>query len=285
MMDMNQVRRTLEGVTDLPTLPTVYSKVAALVNDPRTTAAQVAKVVETDQAISSKVLRLVNSSFFGFSRRISSIQQAVVLLGYNTIRNTVLSVSIVKVFGENASNLFDLKGFWKHSIGTALLAKLLDRHLNLEQGEESFAAGVLHDLGKLVLSKYFPEELDSALQVAQQEQIPLFEAERKVMGVSHAEVGEYLADRWNLPYGLVESIALHHSPGVLRSNPKLVSLIHVSNIFAREMQLGFNGDFEIPEVDPVVYDELDTTEDDINGYYIQMKEEVAENSDIFNILI
>lgn len=285
MLEMKQIVRTLEGVTDLPTLPTVYSKISFLVNDSRTTAAQVTKVIETDQAITSKILRLVNSSFFGFSRRISSIHQAVILLGFNTIRNTVLSVSAFKMFGNGSNGMFDLKNFWKHSIATGMLSKILGQYLEIDMDEEAFTAGILHDIGKLVLNKYFPAEFEKALKKTQQEKLVLFDAERQVIGVSHAKIGEYLVDRWNLPYGLVETIALHHTPSVLRSSPKLVSLVHVGNIFAREMQLGFNGDFRIPEIDPFVYEELETTEDELNGFYMRMKEEIDKNMEIFNILI
>ena len=285
MVDMKNIVRRLEGITDLPTLPTVYSKVANLVNDSRTTAAQVAKVIESDQAITSKILRLVNSSFFGFSRRISSIHQAVILLGFNTIRNTVLSVSVFNVFGTDQAGSFDLKNFWKHSIATGMLSKSLGEYFELNMDEEAFAAGILHDIGKVVLNKYFKDELEIALQKAQSEQLPLFEAERLVNGITHAEIGEYIVDHWNLPYGLVEAVALHHTPGILRSNPKLVCLVHVANIFSREMQIGFNGDFAVAEIDPSAYEELEVSEDDLNGFYIRVKEEIEENQDIFNILV
>jgi len=284
MIDMKNVVRKLEGVSDLPTLPTVYSKVASLVNDSRTTAAQVAKVIESDQAITSKILRLVNSSFFGFSRRISSIHQAVILLGFNTIRNTVLSVSVFKMFESERANNFDLTGFWKHSIASGLLTKSLDRYLDTGI-EEAFAAGILHDIGKVVMNKYFQDELEAALEKARSEQLPIFDAERLVNGVPHTEIGAFIADHWNLPYGLVEAIALHHTPSVLRSNPKLVCLVHVGNIFARDMEIGFNGDFRVPEIDPFVYEELEVTEDDLNGFYMRMKEEIEENQEIFSFLI
>ncbi len=285
MVDMKNVVRKLEGVSDLPTLPTVYSKVASLVSDSRTTAAQVARVIESDQAITSKILRLVNSSFFGFSRRISSIHQAVILLGFNTIRNTVLSVSVFKMFGSEQPSNFDLKNFWKHSIATGLLTKSLGTYLDTGMDEEAFAAGILHDIGKVVLNKYFQDEFKEALEKARSEQLPIFDAERLVNGVSHTEIGEYITDHWNLPYGLVEAVALHHTPSVLRSNPKLVSLVHVGNIFSREMQIGFNGDFRVPEIDPFVYEELEVTEDDLNGFYMRMKEDIENNQEIFNILI
>jgi len=284
MVDMKNIIRKLEAVTDLPTLPIVYAKVSALVNDSRTTAAQVARVIESDQAITSKILRLVNSSFFGFSRRISSIHQAVILLGFNTIRNTVLSISVSKMFETEQTIDFDLKNSWKHSIATGLLTKSLGRHLDTGMDEEAFAAGILHDIGKVVLNKYFPDEFGAALEKARSEQLPLFDAERQVNGVSHAEIGEYIVDHWNLPYGLVEAVALHHTPSVLRSNPKLVCLVHVANIFAREMQIGFNGDFRVSEIDPFVYEELEVSEDDLNGFYMRMKEEIEENQEIFNIL-
>ncbi|OQX57384.1 HD family phosphohydrolase [candidate division KSB1 bacterium] len=284
MLTIQRTMKILDNVSDLPTLPTVYTKVSKLVENPNSTVAQVAKVIEADQAITAKVLRLVNSSFFGFSRKISTVNQAIILLGFNTIRNTVLSVSMFNSFRLNKNGMLNLSEFWRHSIGCGLISGLLEVRLNADLREEAFAAGILHDIGKLVLDRYFPNEFIAALKHAQTEQCQLREAEKVVIGVSHDEVGEYLAERWRLPHKLVEAIALHHLPSNFRSSPKLVSIVHIANIFVQEMQIGQSGDCKVPEIDPFALEELGVDEDTINGWYVQIQEEIKENQDLFEII-
>ena len=284
MLDMNRAIRILDNVSDLPTLPTVYTRVSKLVEDPQTRVEQIARVIESDQAISAKVLKLVNSSFFGFSRKITTVNQGIILLGFNTVRNTVLSVSIFNSFRMNGNSMLNLSEFWRHSIGCGLISSLLEVRLNVDLREEAFTAGILHDIGKLVLDRYFPNEFASALKYAQANQCQLREAEKEIIGLSHDEVGEYLAERWRLPYKLVEATALHHLPGNFRSNPKLVSIVHIADIFAQEMEIGQNGSYQIPEIDPFALEELGVDEDMINGWYMQIDKEVAESQSLFEII-
>jgi len=256
MVGVDEMLNVLDRVEDLPTLPTIYAQVSQIMEDPKTSVADVARVIEKDQAITTKILRVVNSSFFGFSRQISTIRQAVVLLGYNTIRNTVLSVSVFQSFVTVPGGEFDMRQFWKHAIATGVLATYLDKTLNTGFQEETFVAGLLHDIGKIILNRYFQDKFEEALQYAKSNQETFYDSERAVIGFSHDEVGEYLADRWQLPYSLVEAVALHHQPGNIRSNPKLVALTHLANVFAHKLHFGFSGDYRDPEISPFALEEL-----------------------------
>ncbi len=261
-MSREKLVQLLDQVTDLPTLPTVYVKVNALLQSSGANAAQVARIVESDQAIATKVLRLVNSSFFGLSRRVTQISQAIVLLGFNAIRSVVLSISVFESFKGGGSNKrFDRRDFWKHAIATGSIARMLAKELRIGAEEDAFSGGILHDIGKLVLDQVLPGEFEKILTFVDEKGCSMFEAEHRVLGTDHCEIGEYLLEKWNLPPLLIECVALHHSPAIFRSNPQMVSIIHLADIFARRLHIGSGGDNLIPTPDPFALEELELDQD------------------------
>lgn len=283
-MSRENLIQILDNISDLPTLPTVYIRVNRLLQSPNSNVNQIARIIESDQAISSKVLRLVNSSFFGFCRRVTQINQAVVLLGFNAIRNTVLSISVFESFRSSTSINFDRREFWRHSIATGLIARCLARLLGIEQQDEAFSGGILHDLGKLVLDQHLPEKFARILELALGQNIPMIEAERLILGTDHAEIGEYLMEKWNLPHILVEMVALHHTPSIIRSHPALVSLVHLGDILARKFGIGFGGDTVVPELDPYALEELNLKAIDLAGMYDDIEKELEQSDDVLSLV-
>ncbi len=284
MVDIDDMVRVLDGLDDLPTLPTIYTQVSELVRDPKVSVADVAKVIEMDQAITSKILRLVNSSFFGFSRQVTSIRQAVVLLGFTTVQNTVLSVSVFDSLSPNQVNGFDLKEFWRHSIGCGIICTSMDRILKTSHNDETFVAGLLHDIGKLILDRYFESEFSQAIDYANKNGVTLYDSERLMIGSTHDEIGEYLAERWKLPYTLVEAIALHHQPSNLRSDPKLVSLVHVADYFTHRLGCGFSSNYGLPEIHPFALDELGLDEVSLASLEEKLVKVLEDNSELFSLV-
>lgn len=282
-MSRENLIQILDTISDLPTLPSVYLRINQLLQSPDSNVSAIARIIESDQAICSKVLRLVNSSFFGFSRRVTQVSHAVVLLGFNAIRNAVLSISVFESFKTSDSTNFDRRDFWRHSIATGLIARCLARQLGIEQVEEAFAGGILHDLGKLVLDKHLPAEFAQILSIARDQNCPVIEAERVILGTDHAEIGEYLMEQWQLPHVLVEMVALHHTPSILRSNPTLVSLVHIGDVLARQMGIGNAGDFLVPDVDPYVFEELGLTPDTLLDLQEVIEKEVEQAEDVLSL--
>lgn len=284
MVDIDEMVRVLDGLDDLPTLPTIYTQVSELVRDPKVSVADVAKVIEMDQAITSKILRLVNSSFFGFSRQVTSIRQAVVLLGFTTVQNTVLSVSVFDSISPTKVNGFDLKEYWRHSIGCGIVCTSLDRILKTGHKEETFVAGLLHDIGKLILDRYFASEFGQAVEYANTNGVTFYESERLLIGCTHDEIGEYLAEKWKLPYSLVEAIALHHQPSNLRSEPKLVSLVHIADYFTHRLGFGFSTNYGLPEAEPFALDELGLDGESLANLEEKLEKVLEDNSELFSLV-
>ena len=285
MYEVDEMMTLLDKIEEIPTLPTIYTKVSNLMSNPNSSVIEIARVIEVDQALTSKILRIVNSSFFGFNRKIISINQAIVLMGFNTIRNTVLSVTVFNSFSDIANNNFDLRQFWRHSIATGIISSILDNKLGAGYKDETFVAGLLHDMGKIIMNKYFENEFSETLSFAKNNQLSFYESERKVVGFSHDEVGEYISEKWKLPFSLVEAIALHHQPENIRSNPKLVSLVHLADVFANRLKFNFLSDTKNTEINPFVFEELNLDNDSIPDLITEISQILSKSMNLFSLLV
>jgi len=222
--------KTLEGVENLPTLPQVVARVLALAEDPAVSARQIADMIGQDQALAAAVLKLVNAPFYGLSRRISSIHHAVLLLGFRTVRNLSLSAVLVKSFGEpSLDHRFDRMRLWRHAVACATGARLLASKLGTDDAEEAFLAGLVHDMGIVVLDQFFHEGFRRVLDLVIAMDMPLRDAETEVFGQDHAAVGKLLARRWNFPAAVSEAIARHHEPWKAKRDPSLAAIVHVAD--------------------------------------------------------
>ncbi len=236
-------------VKDIPSLPEVVNKVIALIQNPNSSAYQIAKLIANDSGLTSRVLKLVNSAYYGFPKQISSIQHSIAILGFTTIRGLVLSSSIFKIFAprDNQVKMLDYKKLWKHSLVTALIAKKICSKLAFHDNDDIlFSAAILHDMGKIILEQYDHANYISAL--SDSVDLPSSNnllAEKKYCGLNHCEVGYLIANNWNLPDAIAETIKCHHDPA--DASPeyrKMISIISMANLFS----ILFEKDIElIPE--------------------------------------
>lgn len=244
---LEQIEQTIRTAEDLPTLSPVAAKLTRLLRTPYASAAEVGRMISEDPALTARVLRVVNSAYYGFPQQIHSIPHATVILGFNKIRDIVMTASAVDSF-RGRTGSFDFTGFWKHSITAAVACDALARALHLPAAEDAFVSGLLHDIGKLVLAVYASEEYGKALRYVRERNVLLREAEEEILGFHHATVGGRLAARWSFPPGLCEAIEFHHAPAKARE-PELASLAHVADILARTTLVGSGGDRRLPALD------------------------------------
>ena len=235
-----EIKRKLRNIQSLPTLPPVVTKLTKLLGDENTTALKLAEVIEKDQVLTSKVLKMVNSAFYGFPRRISTVSTAIVLLGFNVIRTLIITASIFEMMHSE-----DL-GLWEHSLGVAAASGLLAQKLELKNPEEVTTAGLLHDLGKVVIRTEFPEKYREINHLVREKGLFLREAEREVLGLDHGEIGEFLTNRWNLPERLVEPIAFHHDVERARKYRKETAIVHFADILIYALGYGYGGHPWVP---------------------------------------
>jgi HD-like signal output (HDOD) protein len=219
------------GIGTLPSLPSSYAAINAELASAEPSLKRVAEIVSGDLAMSAKVLQLVNSAFFGLARRVETIEQAVTLLGTDIIRSLVLSNAAFGRF-EAVSTRFSAERLWNHSLLVGAVATAIARAEGADRATvgETLQAGMLHDVGELVLASHLPEAFDDALRASAARGVPLFVAEREVLGATHAQVGAYLLGLWGLPDSTVEAVAFHHQPdGVAVEAFSPLAAVHVAN--------------------------------------------------------
>lgn len=230
-----KLMQRINTIQELPTLSTVVVQVLSMLQDINTSAEELAKVVEKDQAIVPKLLKLVNSAFFGFSTKVTSVQHAVMLLGFNTVRNAVLSVEVINALElKRRIEGFDISKFWRHAIAVAVISRYLDQETGRQYREDVFAAGLIHDIGKIVMAHYFTERFEATWKTMCQKNISFWEAEPAHFPIHHAAIGGQLAQRWNLPPLLKDVVAHHHTGNLDSPDNNLVLIIHTADALANQ---------------------------------------------------
>jgi len=236
----DSIRSTVGALSELPSLARTYNALTMALADPDTSIQKIAAIVEQDVGISAKILQLVNSAFFGVARSITSIPSAVIYVGISTLKTLVLSLEVLRAFApQGPIEGFSLEDFQRHGRLTAYIAARLPVPNHLV--DIAMAAGMLHDVGKLILAWKFPARLKNLIEEAREEQRPLYMVEeRECCGFSHAEIGAYLLGLWGLPYAVVEAVALHHAPNrVPHQTFDAASAVYIANLLARELDSSF----------------------------------------------
>jgi putative nucleotidyltransferase with HDIG domain len=233
MSDPGKVFESLESVNDLPTIRVIAAQLIDAVGKSDARIDEITRLISVDPSLTSKVLRIANSSFFGLRKKVDTINLAVVILGLNEISGIVLSLSLFKTVQSVGGAAFDPEEFWEHSAMVAHFSRLLARSLGIVMHGEEFTGGLIHDIGKIIQVRYFPEEYEEIAQLMKDTGCLNFNAEQAVMGVSHMELGAWLADRWKFPTHLVDVIRSHHSPLDSEENPVLAAIVFFGDLIAR----------------------------------------------------
>jgi len=282
----NPVLDALSLVSDLHTLPLVALEVSRLMDDPSTTPAQITEVMKADQVITSKVLRLVNSPYYAIRGGVSTVEKAVRYLGYNTIFQLLIGVSVMEFSKLGGEGGLDVREFWKHSLGVAVASEIIAKRAKMNDPSELFAAGLLHDLGKLALAKVAKKKFGLAIESARKDGISLLIAEKEQGLVTHDKVGSVLAEKWKIPMVLRAVIAQHHlayenrSQTISKPLQPQVDVVVLANTLCRRFEIGDGGDLVIPDIDKKIVERLGLLQNDLD----QMKGEMTrkiEDSKIF----
>jgi HD-like signal output (HDOD) protein len=269
MLTPEQIRKKVQSIIQLPPLSSVSMEVVELVDNPKTSAAQLGKVISTDQALTAKVLKIANSPFYGYPRKISTIDFAIIVLGFDALKEIVVSISLMNALQRKDDKYFNPKVFWDHSIATGVIARRLARDLGYRVSGEVFVAGLLHDMGISVLHRYFSNEFKRIVEVVRDSELTFLESEESILGVTHAQVGSWLAERWNLPDHLIEALSFHHTPSQASQNPKLVAIIHCADVLANRLS-GQHAEFDKGiELDPTALQVLGFNDTTILDQYVE----------------
>lgn len=286
-MSKSLEQKKIEQIENLPTLPEVANRLLRIINDPTTTAVDVANLISRDLSLTSKVLRLANSAFYGIPRTVTTVQNAVVILGLKVINTMVFSITVVKMFpGDGRNEMFSRKKFWAHSLACAVLSRQLAlrmRKFTLFDPEECFCAGLIHDIGRIVLDQYFHENFLKAIQKGMEERISLTQAENEVFGFNHTDVGDWLTSRWELPQDIRVPIVFHHSPGKTEYAREITTLVHLADGLCYDVGFGLPGLEVKPALDSALIAQLGFTQEDLEAVKAGAHEEIEKFQAAFEI--
>ena len=228
----------MEGIKSLPSLSGAAVKLLALLEDPKANANQIEGILRYDPGLTANILRMSNSAYFGLPRKVGSVRQAIVLIGWKRLNHLVMA-SCVNAIMDKPVPGYDLSPgeLWRHSIAVSITAENLAQELNIQSSQEIFTAALLHDIGKLVLGRYVKEEFKTIEKTASGE-VPFEEAERRVLGTDHAEIGAKILMKWSLPIEVVNAVRWHHDPDSAKPTTVLVDIVHIANVLCLMMGIG-----------------------------------------------
>jgi putative nucleotidyltransferase with HDIG domain len=269
-MDPKQIRAQIEVIDTLPTIPAVLKKLLTVIENPKVSLNEIGNFIQSDPVLTSRVLKMVNSPIYGFPGRISAVPQALILLGLNVVRGLLLGVSVFEVMQKS------MLGLWEHSLGCAITARIIARKKNVPEPEEISVAGLLHDIGKVVMSLRYTDEYAAALKEAETNDLIISEAEKLVFDITHADAGFWIAKKWNFPHSLVEIIEYHHKPGLAKDVPMQTAIVHLADLLTRAVGFGFSGDNHVPAVDPAAWELLKLSDADLRDIFDEMDDAMSE---------
>ena len=277
-------RKNIDKIDNLPTLQTVFAEVDRLCKNPDVGADELSSVIETDPSITLQLLSLANSAFFGFSRKINTVHEAISLLGNKTVQNAILNISgydATKDLGDSAG--LDKKGFWAHSAGVGSLARFVCKEMKIER-DEAFTAGIIHDMRKIILDSLFTDFYKDVLAKVAKENVGIYQAEDEIIGLTHTQIGEELAETWNLSPELISAIAHHHQPKRVEGDAQIAHLVHVGDCVTRKLGVGSGGDSVVPDVSEDSFKALGISSDQLVEWEPQIQEAIDKDQSILSIL-
>ncbi len=273
-MDLKTLKNRIESIQTLATIPAVAKHVLELLGDPTVSLGEISRFISQDPVLTSRVLRMVNSPIYGFPGRISSVNQAVLLLGLNVVRGLLFGVTVFDLMQQT------MIGLWEHSMGCAILSRLMAVKKGLKEPEEASIHGLLHDIGKVVLVLKFPTEYEKVMDEARKNDLTVYEVEAGHFSTTHATVGAWVAEQWSFPKPLIDVIQYHHRPDLAKVAPMETAIVHFADVLLRGRGFGFAGDSAVPPLHPFSWKLVGLSESDIKAVLREAEDLLDEASDL-----
>jgi len=246
----------LQGVVSVTSLPGVYLRLSAVVSDPRSSAADVGRVIAEDPGLTARLLRLVNSAMYGFPSRIETVSHAISIVGTAQLQDLALATSVIRLFASVPADIVSMESFWRHSVACGVAARALASRRRETNVERYFVAGLLHDIGRPIMYLKAPAQAREAIERARGRGEPLFASEQHQFGFDHSHVGHALLELWKLPPSLREAVLLHHHPERAQRFPVEAAVVHVADLITNALGLGSSGENLVPPVVPEAWERI-----------------------------
>ena len=265
----SELKKIIMDIRTLPTLPGVINKLNVVSENAKASVQEMARIVSSDQVLSARILRLANSPSYGFYR-VSTISNAMILLGVNVVKSLAISSSIFEIMEKNSI------GLWEHSLGAGVAANLIARKLALPECEEIATAALLHDIGKVIISLKCSEAEEQIRCLIDEKQLYMWEAEREILDIDHAEVGGWLSKSWFLPEKLSEPIAFHHDVQRSQNHRIKTAVVHLADVLIKASGFGNSGDRHVPQIQQVAWDVLKMNEQILAELVEELEDKLVE---------
>lgn len=274
-LDKRALRYKIENLSALPTLPSVLKRVIGLVENPKTSLSDIGAFISKDPALTTRVLKMVNSPVYGFPGKISSVSQALVLLGLNVTKGLLIGVSVFDLMRKS------MVGLWEHSLACALTSTIISKTLGIGDPEEVSVSALLHDVGKVALAMEIPDEYQRLMEECKNNGLTIYEVEYEKLNFTHSQAGGWMTRKWNFPPTIVDVIEYHHRPNLAKVVPDYCSIVNLADCLVRARGIGFAGDEWVPPVDPNAFERLAMTEDKILEILSSLEESLEEVEGVF----
>jgi putative nucleotidyltransferase with HDIG domain len=268
-IDLATLSNKIEKINALPTVPATLRRISATLMKPHISLEELGRLIANDPALTSKILKMVNSAAYGFPGRISSVSHATMILGLNVIKGLLLGVSVFELMEKT------MIGLWKHSMACTVAARSIAQKNGVKEPEEVSISGLLHDIGKPVLTLLYAEQYEKAMQEAEEEDLTVHETEARYFQASHGEIGYLLVRQWNFPPNLCSAIRYHHTPRLSADFPLETAIVHVADVLVRAKGIGYPGDLVVPAVHPEAWKRLNLSAGDVRDILSQLEEGAA----------
>jgi putative nucleotidyltransferase with HDIG domain len=278
------IKLALSRIGDIATLPEVTARIISVVDDPKSTARDLHNIIKNDPALATKILKVVNSAFYGLPGQVSEIDRAIVLLGLSAVKNIAISASISRLFtAERISDRFSARDIWKHCVAVAVATRQFCSVIGKRAfAEEAFLAGLIHDLGLLMERQAFPDQLKDVIRIAGETNRPFCDIEQELIGADHQMLGAALASKWKFPRGLQTVLGYHHRIGNLSEENRLpTAMVYVADVLVCHERIGFYLTAEQQPLDDVMLESVGLTEADFNTVREELAAQVEEAEAIF----
>lgn len=275
-MKVKSVQALVKSCGDLASLPSVYERLSAVIRNRKATANDIGKVVSEDPSLTARLLRLVNSAFFGFPSKIETISRAVMVVGTDQLRDLCLATSVIHMFDGIKKQVIDMQAFWKHSLSTGVAARALAKIHKENNVERFFVAGLLHDIGRLILYVKSGDEMADLIQRSRTENLLLDQLENEFFGYDHCQVGGALITEWNLPESLNAAVLFHHDPSQTKKFTMEALYIHFADIIANALEMGTSGGYFVPPPHTELFQKLNLKVEQIPFLLTEIKDQAEE---------
>jgi HD-like signal output (HDOD) protein len=286
-IQQDKIESFVKRIGQLPTLPTITTRLKTIINKPSSSAEDVAQLIEKDQSLSAKVLKTVNSAAYSPNSEITSIKHAVSMIGFNEINKMVLAISVFESLKGGGANGFNREGLWIHSLGCAVFSSNIAIELNYPKADDAFTAGLMHDIGIVVLDRFFQPEMAQIQTTLAGEPMLFYEAENKVMGFDHTLLGEWLLTNWKIPPSVCAAVRHHHQPfsqrkGTPEAQDLIVDIVHMADVICCNLEIGDSGNKAPNKFNDEHAQRISIDPDALEKVTARSQEQIEKDSSIFS---